>query len=283
MNARKFWTQKEKDEFCALYTTHGPTFCAEKFNRTVGSIRRKAYYLGLEYSGIPLKYQKDSLFILVKESTSFTEVVRKLNMGLSHGNRQTILKYIKKYELDISHFVGGYKKTRNNVRYSNIEDVLIENSPIDRGSLKKRLLKAGLKKSVCEECGQDENWRGKKISIQLDHVNGYNTDNRIENLRMLCPNCHSATETYSNRNNNSYVKEIPNKGRKPVMKDACPNCGNEKHQTSNLCIPCDHIRQRRVQRPSIEDLRKDVQLLGYEASGRKYGVSGVTIKKWMTS
>lgn len=68
-----------------------------------------------------------------------------------------------------------------------------------RHTVKRHLLQAGILKNVCDECGLSE-WRGKAISIQLDHVNGIRNDNRLENLRMLCPNCHSQTETFGARN-----------------------------------------------------------------------------------
>ena len=68
-----------------------------------------------------------------------------------------------------------------------------------RGTIKRRLLDAGILKNVCDECGISE-WRGKRLSIQIDHVNGVKDDHRIENLRMLCPNCHSQTDTFAAKN-----------------------------------------------------------------------------------
>jgi len=68
-----------------------------------------------------------------------------------------------------------------------------------RNTVKRRLLDAGILKNVCAECGISE-WRGKPLSIQLDHRNGIRDDNRLENLRMLCPNCHSQTDTFGARN-----------------------------------------------------------------------------------
>lgn len=61
---------------------------------------------------------------------------------------------------------------------------------------------------VCECCGNDGEWLGKKISLQLDHINGINNDNRIENLRFLCPNCHSQTDTFGGKNKNNKMKII---------------------------------------------------------------------------
>jgi hypothetical protein len=68
-----------------------------------------------------------------------------------------------------------------------------------RGSRKKRLIDEGIKEDRCEECGITH-WRGRKLSIQLHHKNGDGTDHRIENLELLCPNCHSLTDTYGGRN-----------------------------------------------------------------------------------
>jgi 5-methylcytosine-specific restriction endonuclease McrA len=70
-----------------------------------------------------------------------------------------------------------------------------------RTNVKRRLLGAGLLENRCEECGLSE-WLGKPLTIQIDHINGVNDDYRLENLRMLCPNCHSQTDTYGRRNAN---------------------------------------------------------------------------------
>jgi hypothetical protein len=77
----------------------------------------------------------------------------------------------------------------------NLCDILIENSSYSRASLKDRLYKEGLKKRECELCGQGEEWVGKKMSLILDHINGVNNDNRIENIRIVCPNCNATLDT----------------------------------------------------------------------------------------
>jgi hypothetical protein len=69
----------------------------------------------------------------------------------------------------------------------------------DRSSIKRRLLEEGILKNTCGECGISE-WRGRTLSVQIDHINGDCSDHRIEKLRMLCPNCHSQTETFGGRN-----------------------------------------------------------------------------------
>jgi 5-methylcytosine-specific restriction endonuclease McrA len=79
-----------------------------------------------------------------------------------------------------------------------LEELLVDSSRRDRGNLKRRLFGAGLKEPHCEICGMDT-WRGLPISLQLHHVNGSRFDNRVENLQILCPNCHSLTDSYGGR------------------------------------------------------------------------------------
>ena len=82
-----------------------------------------------------------------------------------------------------------------------LQEILCGKHPtFQTAKLKVKLLKSGLKSNDCEECGQNEIWNNKKLIMHLDHINGKSDDHRIENLKMLCPNCHSQTETYAGRN-----------------------------------------------------------------------------------
>jgi 5-methylcytosine-specific restriction endonuclease McrA len=80
------------------------------------------------------------------------------------------------------------------------EKVFIENGTLGRRHIKRRIIQQNLFPYKCKSCGLGEIWNNKKIVLQLDHINGINNDNRLENLRFLCPNCHSQEDTYAAKN-----------------------------------------------------------------------------------
>ena len=144
-------------------------------------------------------------------------------------------------------------------------------------NLKYRLYDEGLKERICEKCGQDEIWNNEKISLILDHINGVNTDNRLENLRIVCPNCNTTLPTHGgkNKNNSKYLKAIDNN----VVKNYC-SCGKIIDKKAVKCKNCDMYKQRKVKRPEYSILVKEIKELGYLGTGRKYGVSDNAIRKW---
>jgi hypothetical protein len=135
---------------------------------------------------------------LIDTSTSYSEVLRYFGLSTNGGCSSKPLKNrIEELNLDVSHFKGSSKDSQT--RYT-LEEILVENSPYqNRTSLKSRLLKEGILINECYSCGIDS-WLDKPLSLQLDHKNGKNNDNTVDNLRLLCPNCHSQTETYAGKN-----------------------------------------------------------------------------------
>lgn len=151
---------------------------------------------------------KEEVERVAKESLSIAEMCRKFGIKPNGGNYKTIHKELKDYNIDISHFTGqgwniGLKFKPNPPM--DIKEILVENSNYQSFKLKNRLFKEGLKEKKCECCGNTE-WLGKPIPLELHHINGINSDNRIENLEILCPNCHSFTENYRGLNK-SALKE----------------------------------------------------------------------------
>lgn len=145
------------------------------------------------------RYERESFTEIVKRSINLSDVARNIGLSTSCGNRETIKKYINVYGIDISHFHVDYSK-RKNRKGRPLSEILVLGSTYNSNDLKKRLYKEGLKERKCEKCGQGEEWYGEKMALILDHINGEHTDNRIENLRIVCPNCNATLLTHGGKN-----------------------------------------------------------------------------------
>lgn len=136
----------------------------------------------------------------VKASKSMAEVCRTLGLKVRGGNYRTLKKHISRLALSTIHFENTlYRPGSRSHNKIDLVDLLKEGVEYYGWRLKQRLIAAGIKKDICERCGQSSVHNNKPLTLQLDHINGVHTDNRIENLRILCPNCHSQTETYGNK------------------------------------------------------------------------------------
>ena len=135
---------------------------------------------------------------LIANSYSYSDVLRYLGLGTNGGSSTDILKRrISELNCSVEHF--SQRTSKAHQRYD-IKDILVENSSYQNiASLKKRLISEGLMEYKCAICGIDS-WLNKPLSLQLDHINGINNDHRLSNLRLLCPNCHSQTDTYAGKN-----------------------------------------------------------------------------------
>jgi len=148
-------------------------------------------------------YNENQLRDAVKQSFSIRQVLNKLGLKEAGGNYETTKRRIKKLNLDTSHFTGKLWNKGKSLGYRReILEYLKENTVVQSFRLRNRLISEGIKEHKCECCGITE-WMGKSTPIELDHINGINTDNRLENLRLLCPNCHAQTETYRGKNKKS--------------------------------------------------------------------------------
>lgn len=208
MKTNKKYEQCEIDFIINNYPLRGAKYCALKLNRTVLSIRKKIERIKKEqkidircveqYKNLNL--QKENLQQFVNDSSCITDLSFKIYGNDFYGNRQTLKKYVKKHSIDTRHFNSEPRKLTVPRNIKPLSELLCIDSGIDTTNLKHRLYKAGIKKEECELCGQRNIWMGKKMSLRLDHINGINTDNRIENLRIVCPNCDATLDTFSGKN-----------------------------------------------------------------------------------
>lgn len=206
---------------------------------------------------------------LVRESKLLGHLLTKLGYKNleCYYTRRSVKARLKQDKIDYSHFTANsynsqcYSRNGLGTKTTNDEMFKID-SKSTRSAIKKRLRKENLIKNECGICGNPSSWNGKILSLQLDHINGINNDNRIENLRLLCPNCHSQTDTFGGKRHKKRFKK-----------------------TTEELIESQKVRaykQRKVkQRPSANILQKQANELGYCATGRLYGVCDNTIRDWI--
>lgn len=232
------------------------------------------------------KYTEEEFKKAVEDSLSIRQVLVKLALEPTGGNYALFYSRIKKLGLDISHFTGkGHLKgkTHNWNSPTPLETILVQDSSYtSTNHLKHRLLDDKLLEYSCNICGISE-WKGTKLSLHLDHINGIRTDNRIENLRLLCPNCHSQTSTYAGKNkkkkdNTSTVQRTKLKSVSPHL---CCDCGIEIDKKAIRCKSCSGFAlvPTKIEWPSLEELNKMVGETSYLAVGRKLGVSDNAVRK----
>lgn len=263
------------------------------------------------------KFTDEEILNFIKESRSFRQLLIKLGYS-SNGSGDYV--YVKKKlddkKIDYSNLFKLQTPNENIVplnengkiirTYNNV-DLFVVDCKVGRSVVKNRIIGDNLIPYICNNCGLKNEWNGKKLSLQLEHKNGINNDNRLENLCFLCPNCHSQTETFGSKR----FKKIKN----------C-ECGVIIHRKSKFCVLCakkhtnmknqfsefnfnlisedlkllsqEEMAQKynitkgtvkrwikKCKKPPIEDLIQDIKKIGYTKTGEKYGVSDNAIRKWV--
>jgi hypothetical protein len=230
-------------------------------------------------------YTKAQLREAIAESLSWAEALRRVGLRDAGGNFRTIQRHAEEWGIATDHFDPGASRRRTFLAQRParpLEEVMVEGSTYSRAHLKRRLFGDGLKQRRCEMCGQGEEWNGARIALILDHINGVPNDNRLENLRIVCPNCAATLATHCGRN-----KPL----RAPI---ACLWCGETFYRKAASQRYCSRVcgihspgprdpqpERRKVERPSYEQLRADLEASNFSAVGRKYGVSDNAVRKWL--
>lgn len=211
--------------------------------------------------------EKELLKHLVETSQSYSEILRKQGKAISGASIKVLKQLLADYAIECNfntHSIQSKEK-------KSLSEILVQNSTYQSAKLKNRLIKAGIKQDICEICGCSNNWNGKPLVLQLDHINGDHYDNRLENLQILCPNCHSQTETFSNKRNKKH--------------NYCVDCGCEITSRSTRCNSCSakHKNSFKVlpeNRPDKETLFKLIKTMPFTNIGKMFNVSDNTIRKW---
>lgn len=215
------------------------------------------------YDFTPFELQK-----LLNESNGYSDLLRKIGLCSKGGNPQTLKKIINEWQLDESQLDINRSKLYQRCQEKSIqkqrrslEDVLCNKVPFEHSAfLLKRLVTEGYKEYRCEECGISE-WQNKPISLQLHHKDGNHKNNKLDNLQVLCPNCHTQTDNYGAKVSNE-TKEKRLEVKRKIK---------ELKKQSYVLKP-----------PPIEreELKMKIRKTPFVQIAKEYGVTDNTIRKW---
>lgn len=205
-------------------------------------------------------------------SSTYSEVISRIGLSKRRQVYSALTEYIWENKIDLTQFFQNSKSRPKFNKGLTQEDIFKKDSMFS-GSLLKKIKQYNLKDcSKCEICGISE-WMGKPITFQVHHKDGDRTNNELDNLQILCPNCHSQTDNYKGRNRCKIQKEIK----------YCNICGKElsKTNTTGLCAVCLRKSYRNINRPDKDELLNLIIHNSFSKVAKLCNVSDRTIIKWL--
>lgn len=237
-------------------------------------------------------YTKEEFTSAWIEEESIAAIARRLGLSIYGSTYKTIKQTATELGLPEIDRVGrGWSKGKNVtvVPPKPIEEWLVYGSKIGSYKLKQKLFRAGLLEEKCGNsyCGISE-WHGKPVPLHLDHINGDNIDNRIENLRVLCMNCHGQTDTYCRGKGKKGLDENAKKrSDRRIPASTCIDCGTEIGKNAKRCKEHENERRRRdatdrnlvISWPDTDVLIERLSKESYRSLAKELGVSDNAIRK----
>lgn len=221
------------------------------------------------------KMKTEDLVKLTKESNSLGEILKVFGLENKGGNSRTLKARLDEEGIDYSHIKLGLNSNKGRKFYVAplpVEELFKENSSHCRSTLKKYIIKNNLIPYKCCKCGLEDTWNNKPLVLILDHINGISNDDRLENLRFLCPNCNSQEDTFAGKNVKHNKKH-----------NYCIDCGTEISLVSKRCVKCSPlVRKTNPSKiPTKEHLYSDMYKYTNVEIGKKYNVSETAVRKWL--
>lgn len=205
----------------------------------------------------------------VAVSTSISAVLRLLGLSTSPGNFRVFHREVRRLGLYTGHFKGKAHGLSHAPKKNS--EFFCFGSEYPNRRLKARMVEQSLVENCCSLCGVGVLWQGLSLTLQLDHINGDSEDNRLENLRLLCPNCHSQTSTFCGKKLSKRYNTPPN---------TCELCGTVVLRRSRRCKVCVlKDRPSKIEWPPATELAMEVTRTSYTAVAERLGVSDNAIKK----
>ena len=235
---------------------------------------------------------------IVTKSNSFADIFKHFGIPGTGSGYRRVKQRLDGAGISYKHIRLGFDCNKGRkflvTKAFPLEKVMIEGSSYNGGSLKKRLLRNGSLKNICSVCGQEPLWNGKQMTLILDHVNGKRDDHRMENLRLVCPNCNSQLATTggrANRRRKNCIKcGIVIEPQHSKYCRACrPRRGCGLHprvrpqpKSQHKCHP-KKLYKDSLDFPNKDNLEQMVNDVPMTEIGKKYGVSDNAVKKWCKS